>query len=198
MTTEMQVYDLKWIGLLMGSEFVSGSTPVNKREVLTAAKKTDGSADVLSAELSAVPKEGSLSIFKLDADGITHLDEQTRAENADAENTYTITGTSITLNNTTFSENDRLVAYYLVESASDTAQTFTVTASDFPGGYTIIGDTTIRDNNNVDTMVQFRMNNCKPKSSMSLSMNADDVTTLSIEWDIFVDSNNEMFTFKTL
>lgn len=189
MTTEMQVYDLKWIGLLMGSDFITGTTPVNKREVVTVT----GAA----AELSEAPKAGSLTIFKLDSDGITQLEEQVEGTPDSTENTYAINGKDITFNSTTFASDGKIVAYYLLDSAA-TAQTFTVTATDFPSGYTIIGDTTIRDNANVDTMVQFRMNNCKPKSSMSLSMNADDVTTLSIEWDIFADTNNEMFTFKTL
>lgn len=189
MTTEMQVYDLKWIGLLMGSEFVTGTTPINRREVLTV---TDA-----SAELSEIPKEGSLTIFKLDSDGITQLEEQEEGTPESDANTYSITNKSITLNADTFASGEKIVVYYLLDSA-ETAQTFTVTATDFPSGYTIIGDTTIRDSANVDKMVQFRMNNCKPKSTMALSMNADDVTTLSIEWDIFADSNNEMFTFKTL
>lgn len=189
MTTEMQVFDLKWIGLLMGSEFETGVTSLSKREVVKVTSAT--------AILSEIPKAGSLTIFKLDDDGITHLDEQVIGTPASAPNTYSISGKNITLNATTFPTDAKIVVYYLLDSAA-TAQTFTVTATDFPSGYTVIGDTTIRGNDNVDTMVQFQMNNCKPKSSMSLSMNADDVTTLTIEWDIFADSNNEMFTFKTL
>lgn len=189
MVTEMQVYDLKWIGLLMGSEFTTGVTSVNKREIVKVTSA--------SAILSETPKAGSLTLFKLDNDGITQLDEQVVGIPSSAPNTYSITGKNITLNATTFAADGKVVAYYLLDS-TEKASTFTVTSTDFPEGYTIIGDTTIRNSNNVDTMVQFRMNNCKPKSAMQLSMNAEDVTTLSVEWDIFADNNNEMFTFKTL
>lgn len=189
LTTEFQVFDLKWIGLLMGSEFVTGVTSLSKREVLNVTSA--------SATLSATPKAGSLTIFKLDTDGITQLTEQTVGTPATTPNTYSISTNAITLNATTWATDGKIVAYYLVDSEA-TAQTFKVTATDFPSGYTIVGDTKIKNNSGVEQMVQFRMNNVKPKSNMTLSMNSSDVTTLTIEWDIFADTNNEMFTFKTL
>lgn len=187
LTTEFQVFDLKWLGLLMGSEFTTGVTPLNKREVVSVASA--------SATLAAAPKSGSLTIFKLDTDGITQLVEQTVGTPATTPNTYSISGTTVTLNATTWATDGKIVAYYLVDSAA-TASVFKVTATDFPSGYTIIGDTKIKSDLNVEKMVQFRMNNVKPKSNMTLSMNSDDVTTLTIEWDIFADTSNDMFTFK--
>lgn len=187
LATEFQVFDLKWLGLLMGSEFTTGITTLNKREVLSVTSA--------SATLAAAPKAGSLTIFKLDTDGITQLVEQTVGTPATTPNTYSVAGTAVTLNATTWATDGKIVAYYLVDSEA-TAQTFKVTATDFPSGYTIIGDTKIKSDSNVEKMVQFRMNNVKPKSNMTLSMNSDDVTTLSIEWDIFADTNNDMFTFK--
>jgi hypothetical protein len=188
-TTEFQVFDLKWLGLLMGSEFTTGVTTLNKREVKPVTSA--------SATLSATPKAGSLTIFKLDTDGITQLTEQTVGTPATTPNTYSISGATVTLNSTTWATDGKIVAYYLVDSEA-TATSFKVTATDFPTGYTIIGDTKIKSDSNVEKMVQFRMNNVKPKSNMTLSMNSDDVTTLSIEWDIFADTNNDMFIFKTL
>lgn len=188
-STEFQVFDLKWIGLLMGSSFTTGITSLNKREVLSVTSA--------AATLSAAPKAGSLTIFKLDADGITQLKEQTVGTPATTPDTYSVTGTAVVLSSTTFATDGKIVAYYLVDSAA-TSQSFSVTATDFPIGYTIIGDTKIKSDSNVEQMVQFRMNNVKPKSNMTLSMNSSDVTTLSIEWDIFADTSGNMFTFKTL
>lgn len=188
-STEFQVFDLKWLGLLMGSEFTTGITPLNKREVVAVTSA--------SATLPSVPKAGSLTIFKLDTDGITQLTEQTVGLPATTPNTYSISSATVTLNATTWATDGKIVAYYLVDSEA-TATSFKVTATDFPTGYTIIGDTKIKSDSNVEKMVQFRMNNVKPKSNMTISMNSDDVTTLSIEWDVFADTNGDMFTFKTL
>jgi len=189
LSTEFQVFDLKWIGLLMGSEFTTGVTSLNKREVLTVSSA--------AATLSTTPKAGSMTIFRLDADGITQLKEQTVGTPATTPDTYSVTGMALTFSSTTFAATGKIAVYYLVDSLA-TAQSFTVTSTDFPDGYTIIGDTKIKSDSNVEQMVQFRMNNVKPKSNMTLSMNSSDVTTLSIEWDIFADTAGNMFTFKTL
>ncbi len=67
--TSMQVFDLAWVAMLMGSEMTTGAAEINKREVLTVASA--------AATLTDTPKAASLSIFKLDTDGITQLTEQT-------------------------------------------------------------------------------------------------------------------------
>lgn len=150
-----------------------------------------------SAVLSETPKAGSLAIFKLDADGISHLTEQKVGTPASQPDTYSISGKNIVFNTTTFATDGKVVCYYILDSAP-TAKSFTVAADKFPSGYTIIADTTIKDSLGVEKIIQFRMNNIKPKSSMQLSFNSDDVTTIAVEWDIFADNDNNMFTFKAL
>lgn len=189
MSTEMQVFDLAWIALLMGSELKTGIVDLNKREVLNVTSA--------GAVLSAAPKAGSLAIFKLDADGISHLTEQKVGTPASQPDTYSISGKNIVFNTTTFATDGQVVCYYILDSAP-TAKSFTVAADKFPSGYTIIADTTIKDSLGVEKIIQFRMNNIKPKSSMQLSFNSDDVTTIAVEWDIFADNDNNMFTFKAL
>lgn len=189
--TSMQVFDLKWISLLMGSDFVTGVTTLNKKEVLSV---TGG-----AATLSATPKAGSLIIYKLDtADNLTHLTEQTVGTPASTADKYSIAGNvNLTFNTTTtFPDNTgKIVAYYLVDSAS-TAQTFSVKVDKYPSGYSIIGDTTIKSELNVEQIVQFKLGNVKPKSNMTLSFNSDSPSTLDIEWDIFPDANGNMMDFK--
>lgn len=189
MTTEMQVFDLKWVALLMGTEFTKGTFTINRHEVL----------DVKSAKatLKESPKAGSLMVFKANADGTEQLDEQLVGTPATQVNTYSIADKVITLNGTTFATDGKIIVYYLVDSGA-TGESFTVTATDFPQGYQIVGDTQIRDASNVDHLVQFYIGNCKPQSNISLSMNSDDVTTLSITWDILADGNGDMFTWKNL
>lgn len=186
MTTEMQVFDLAWVAMLMGSEMTTGAIELNKREVLTVSSAT--------ATLTDTPKAGSLSVFKLDSDGITQLTEQTAGTPASQQNTYSISTKTLTFNATTFATDGKVVCYYLLDSAA-TARSFVVKSNTFPSGYSVVGNTTIRSDSNVDKVIEFRMGNIKPRSNMSLTFSSDDVTTLSIEWDIFADSDNEMFTF---
>lgn len=186
LTTEMQVFDLAWIALLMGSELTTGVTEISKREVRMVSSA--------AATLTETPKAGSLSIFKLDSDGITQLAEQTVGTPASQPNTYSITGKNLTFSSTTFATDAKVVCYYLLDSAA-TARTFTVSADKFPSGYNITGYTTIRSDSGVDKQVEFRLPNVKPQSNISLTFSSDDVTNLSVVWDVFPDTDNEMFTF---
>jgi hypothetical protein len=189
MSVEMQIFDLQWIALLMGSELSTGIVELNKHEVLTVTSA--------SATLTETPKSGSLTVFILDDDGITHSTEQTAGTPATTPNTYSISGKTLTFNSTTFATDKKVVCYYLLDSAS-TNKSFTVSADKFPSGYTVIADTTIKTSENVEEQIQFKLPNVKPRSNMTLSMNSDTPTTLAIEWDIFADNDNNMFIFKTL
>lgn len=189
LSMEMQVFDLQWIALLMGSELKVGVVELDKREILEV--------EDASVTLSETPKSNSLSVFKLAEDGITHLDEQILGTPATEENTYSIVGKVITLSAGVFADGSKVVCYYLLDSAS-TAKSFTVSADNFPTSYSMRGVTQIRTGEGVDEIVEFSMNNIKPKSNMTLSLNSEDVTTLAIEWDILVDNDNDMFTFKVL
>lgn len=187
---EMQVFDLKWISILMGSEFKTGVISINKRAVLPV---TSG-----SATLPETPKTGSLAVFKTsDATGMEQLDEQ-KVGATTATNNYSISGNTLTFNTTTtFADDGYIVVYYLVDS-DDTAQTFTIKADEFPTGYTCWADTTIKGEDNVEKQVQYQMCNIKPQSNMEISFDSDAVTTLTCTFDIFADANNDMFTFKFL
>jgi tRNA(Met) C34 N-acetyltransferase TmcA len=189
--TEMEVFELKWISLLLGTNFTTGVASLSKREVLPV---TGG-----VATLVGTPKVGSLVIFKVDPyDKHTHLNEQTVGTVSTADK-YAITGQNITLNTTTtFTDNAGfIVCYYLVDSLAS-AQTLSVKISEFPGNFNIYGDTMIRNTDGTDSIIQFNIPNCKPKLSMDLSFNADNVTKLSVEWDMFADGNGNMFTFTIL
>lgn len=123
-------------------------------------------------------------IFKVDAvDKHTHLNEQTVGVASTADK-YSITGQAITLNTTTsFTDNAGfVVCYYLADSLA-TAQTLSVKINEFPGNFSIYGDTMIRATNGVDSYINFNIPNCKPKLSLDLSFSADNVTKLSVEWD---------------
>jgi len=187
--TEFEVLDLAWISLLFGTSFAAGVVPIAKREVLSVTSA--------SALMVGTAKASSLVIFKLDTgDNLTHLTEQTAGLPASAENTYSISSKTITLNSTTFSDNlGKIVLYYLEDSVA-TAKSFAVKVDNWPGNYKLYGDTTVRGQDGNDKLVQFCLPNCKPKSNVTLNFSSSEATKLSIEWDLFPDAaSGEMMKF---
>jgi len=185
--TDMEIFETKVIALLFGTAISTATMSVAKREVLDVAAGGSG------AELSATPKAGSLTIFILDSDQISHGTEQTVGTPLTTENKYSIANnTELTFNTTTFASAGKVVCYYLLDGSHPT---FTVDNVSFPGGYKIYADSAIRGTDQVDKYVQYQLLNCKPKSNVSLTMDADNVATLSIEWDILSDSAGNMMHY---
>jgi len=185
--TEMEIYEKKVIALLFGTAISSATRSVAKREVLTVAAGGAGTV------LASTPKSGSLSIFILDSDLHTHGVEQTVGTPATTTDKYSIANNvELTFNATTFTAAGKVVAYYLLDG---THNGFTVDNVSFPGGYTIYADAALRGTDQNDTYVQYQLPNVKPKSSISLSMDSDNVTKLSIEWDIFPNASGAMMTY---
>lgn len=176
---DMEIFDLRWISMFFGSEFVSGAKDILKREVLTLGSDK-------TANLVGTVKTGSLSVYKLEDDGLTNGDELT------ADTGYTITEKKITVTGGT--EGDKIVAYYL-ESKTD-AKTLTINADNYPVNFEIIADTMIRNTAGDDEFVQIHYLNVKPKSQFTLTLDAGNITTLSAEFDILKDtSSSDMATY---
>lgn len=198
MSTEMQIFDLKWIALLMGSTLNAGEIDWAVREKLKS--KVVSSDSVI--DLADVAKTGSVSLFKVGDDGVSIGDEIVAGTSNEQFATVTVDADGTTPKHTKITIKGvatagEYVCFYTKEGAA-TNKSFSVKADKFPNAYTVVGDTTIRDTAGQDQIVQFQMNNIKPKSNMELTMSADDVCTLSVEWDIFADDQNDMFTFKAL
>ena len=115
--------------------------------------------------------------------------EQTEGEPTTAPNTYSLSDQTLTLNSTTtFAEDGYVLVTYMLETQTNS---FVVNSAKFPGGYHLYGDTFIRDTLQNDTAVQFELPNIKPQSNVTLSMNVENVTTLSVTWDILADANGD-------
>jgi len=187
-TTSMEVFPKDIIPLLFGTKFESKLTPFSKREVL---KVTGG-----AATLVGTPKTGTLQVFKIDEkDKLTHIAEQ-EVGTVTTPNKYAISGQALTFNTTeTFKEDGYVVCYYFVETQS---QSFTVDNISFPGGFVIYGDSNIRNTEQVDEFVQFKLHNVKPQSNATLTMDVDNVCTLEITWDIMGDSEGNMMTWSNI
>lgn len=188
-TTTMEIFNMDVIAMLFGADIIADKVPFMKREVcqVKGGKATLTTSDTI--------KTGTLAIYKLDtSDMKSNLDEQKVGTPATSENTYSIDGKTITLNTTTFTDNDGYVAcYYMVETD---AKSFTVDDVSFPGGYEIYGDTNLRNTEQNDEFVQFHLTNVKPQSNVTLTMDVDNVCSLEITWDILSDKNGDMMTWS--
>lgn len=188
-TTTMEVFPMDFIPLLFGTKFNNKSVPFAKKEVLNVSGA--------SATLSGTPKTGTLQVFKVSPDDkLTHIAEQTVGTPATTQNSYSISGKTITLNTTTFPDsNGYIVCYYFVDTD---AKTFTVDNISFPGGFVVYGDTNLRGTDQVDNFVQFKLHNVKPQSNCNLTMDVDNVCTLEIVWDVMGDAEGNMLTWSTI
>lgn len=187
---DMEIFDLRWISMLFGTEFISGDTDILKREILTIAE----SKATLSAELATTPM---LEVYKLDDDGITHIDELTVAtETTPSMGQYKINGQEISVNAEDLPDGSKIVVFYLTKKTG--AKTLTISTDKFPQNYEIYADTLIRDTNGVDEFVNIHYLNVKPKSNFTLTMDAGTITTLSVEFDVLKDSGSEDMATYTI
>lgn len=171
LAVDMEIFDLRWIAMLAGTDIVKGAKDILKREVLTldATKK---------ASIKGTPVTGSLSVFKLEDDGLTNGDELT------VDTGYTISTKEITVTNG--AEGDRIVVFYM-ESVTD-AKSFTIEANKFPENFEIFADTMIRKTDGEDEFVQIHYLNVKPQSAFTITMDASAITTLSVTFDVLKDT----------
>ena len=189
---ELEVFDLKWISIILGGAWSTGSVDNAKREVLTVSASN-------TATLAATPTVGSLAVFKLKADNISHDTEQTAGTPATNPDEYSIATDTITFSSASCPEGTKVVVYYLIASAI-TAETIEIKSSEFPVSYEIIGDTMMaRKHDGVTEYVQFTCPNAKPLGNLTLSMNATgSVTNLSATFDLFPDENDNMVVITKL
>ena len=179
---DMEIFDLKWIAMLFGTEFVSGGADILKREVLTVNDN--------KATMTGTAKAGSMSVYILDEDGITNGKELTVGEGTATADTYALQGKEITTSGVT----GKIVVYYL--EAVTTAKTMTINADKYPENFVVVGDTMIRGTDGSDEFVQITYLNVKPKSQFTLTLDAANITTLSVEFDILKDSaSSDMATY---
>lgn len=180
-TTTFEVFNMDVVAMLFGTELESATTDWCKCAVLPVVSGV--------ATLPETPKTGSLKVYLTDSSGTIVGVEQTEGEPTTAPNTYSLSEQTLTLNSTTtFAEDGYVLVTYMLETQTNS---FIVNSAKFPGGYHLYGDTFIRDTLQNDTAVQFELPNIKPQSNVTLSMNVENVTTLSVTWDILADANGD-------
>lgn len=197
-SASMQIFDLNWIALLMGSELKAATTSdrIAVRKVVEVANAT--------GTFTGSIVSGSLTVFKLDSDKITHASEYTvTTEQTIGAGKYKIsssTDDSVTTNTLTFAtgESGNFVIYFL-EAASTTNKKFTVKIDEYPAGYSMYADTECKaDGTGTPQMLQLYFPNVKPQSNMTLTFDSENAATLDITFDILNGTDDTMMDFTTL
>ena len=170
---DMEIFDLRWIAMLAGTDISAETKDILKREVLTldSTKK---------ATIKSTPKDGSMSVFELESDNITNGTELVVTTD------YTISSNEITVTNGEAGE--KIVVYYMQSQTS--AKSFTIESDKFPENFEVYADTMIRNTAGDDEFVQIHYLNVKPQSNFTITMDANNITTLSITFDVLKDSNS--------
>ena len=176
---DMEIFDLKWMAMLFGSEFVSGSKDILKREVLTVSEA--------KATMVGTPITGSLAVYEVDDDGVSNISELiVTTESTVASGSYKIAAKELTFNT---EMNGKKVALFYLENKSG-VKTLTINADKFPVNFEAYGDTLIRGTDGEDEFVQIHYLNLKAKSNFTFTLDASNVTTVSAEFDVLKDTES--------
>lgn len=173
-STEAEVFELKYLSLLLGSDFVQGqNVDVAKREVF---KVSDIKANQVT--LKSTPVEGSVAVFNCDSDKRTQLGEISATESAK----------TVTLSTAPTSE--YIVVYYMTSVPN--SNTLTVSATGSGQNLVLIGETSVKDENGNIEYVQIKVCNCKVQQKIKLDLSATAVAKFTATFEILADENNNM------
>jgi hypothetical protein len=177
MKNELPLVDYSFLALLSGKELNVGSVNVPYREILTV----DGSNQ---ASLASTPVSGTLKLYLL-SNTRDNGTEQTAGVPATTQNTYSISGTTVTFNATTCPLNTQVIATYSYAGAA-TMRQVTFTADVFPGYFRIVGAGKVTDQVDGNTYItKFDIKKAKPQNNYTLTMKSTEATKLNITWDLY-------------
>jgi hypothetical protein len=188
-TLEMPLVDMSFLAMLTGKPVDIGAIDLPKRQILTASASN-------TVTLASTPVSGTLEVYLLDGDR-DYGTEQVAGTPASVENTYSITGTVITLNATTAPSGTKIVVKYKYAAPATTRTTY-FTADKFPIYVTIDGFGKATDQvTGVEEETVFVIKKGKPKPNFTITQKATEATMLTMEFDLFtvdedVDGDGEI------
>lgn len=183
-TMETEVFEFKYLALLLGGKMMKGSSDISKRHVAKV-----GADKSVTIPGTALPS--SICVFKVEKDNKTHLDEVlAKPTTANQEGNTTLTWTD------GVKEGDSIAIYYLVRVNNVTK----INISDKVNNesFKIVGITSIKDEFSQDSLFQFEIHNCKAQVNAELTLSATDVSSFSAKFDISLDENNNFVDFTLL
>jgi len=190
LAVEMEVFDLKWLALVAGSELVEGEASIAKREVV----KVDASK---KATLTGSPVLDSIQVVKVGVDEIEHLGAPlTEVETAPVATQFTVTGNEITFATDALAGEAYAVYFLTLDSQAKTIQ---ISSDKFPKSFEIVADALIRERDtSIDSFVQIHYGNAKPHSNFTVTMSATEPTNLQVTFDLFLDKDKNLATYKVI
>lgn len=192
LAVEMEVFDLKWIALVAGSEFKTGESKIAKREVVKvgASKKVT---------LAGVPTAGSVQVVPVGLDEVEHIGEPlTEATGSEAPTggQFKVTAGEITFA-TDAVEGTAYAVYYLVLDSQ--AKTMVISSDKFPKAFRVVADALIREKETgKDEFVQIEYPNARPQSKFTITMSTKEPTNLQITFDLFPNKEKAMAEYKII
>lgn len=193
LAVEMEVFDLKWLALVAGSELKTGEANVAKREVVHVGVDK-------KATLNGAPVEGSVQVVAVAGDEIEHIGsplvevEGNTVEVALEE--FSVTGSELTFG-TDAIEGTAFAVYYLVLDSN--VKTMTISADKFPKSFQVIADALIREKETgKDEFVQIEYPHAKPQSNFTITMSATEPTNLSVTFDLFPNKEQAIAEYKVI
>lgn len=84
--------------------------------------------------------------------------------------------------------------YYVVKQ--DGVSSYTINALKFATNYEIYADAVIRSQDGEDKFAQIHFTNVKPAANVTFNQNSEQVTSLSLEFDLLADENNDQAIYE--
>ncbi len=190
LAVEMEVFDLKWLALLAGTELKTGEASIAKREVVrVGASKT--------ATLAGAPVTGSVQVVAVGADELEHVGQPLEEVEATATGAqFMVTGSELTFASDAV-EGSAFAVYYLVTDSQ--VKSITISADKFPKSFRVVADALIRERETgVDEFVQIEYPNARPQSNFTVTMSATEPTNLSATFDLFPNKDKAIAEYKII
>lgn len=185
LAVEMEVFELKWLAMLAGSEFVSGESDVAKREVLKATGN--------KLTLSGVPIAKSVHVVALAEDGVEHVGEVLEESDVAGVGKFVLTGSEVELPTGAVDGTEYAVYYVVLDSST---RKLVISADKFPKAYKVVTDALIRNKDTgTDEFIQITYVNARPQGNFTVTMSTSEPTNLSVTFDLFPNRDKEIATY---
>jgi len=172
---ELPLVDLNFIATLTGRPLEVGSVNVPTREV-----KTVSAGNTIS--LAATPVS-DLKIYTISGRDV--ILEQTLGNPATTQNTYSISGATVTFNSSSTGSGTQVVATYKYATPATTRKT-TFSADRFAPYLRVVGSGIVSDQvDGNEYVTKFEILKCKPQNNFTITMMSTDATKLDITMDLY-------------
>lgn len=183
LTMEAEVIGFDELAVILASEMVEESARVGQRKLL----KTDSSKKVTLG--SVIPVQGSMSVFEVENDKVSHKRElQFTAVNSAGS-------TEITITTADFVSGKDVVVYYLQDMPN--CKTISIKDNSVAPNYYMYADTYVKDKTTGESYVMaMKLPNLKAKRSIELNLTAENPSVFKTEFAVLSDENNESAKFS--